>query len=413
MFNYGFCFHKGEGVSKNQKEGVYWYKKSAELGNTSGMVAYGLCLQNGHGICQDLQEGFLYFLKAHQLRAWIGTYHVILCILYGKGTDHCPLYAYFLWKDLSLQTFNMAYKIQGEFFIEVTLFGYSYSKAFEFFDLITDETKLIYPKLDFSINIRLKEMVQPNEQLLKKTNCYRITKNGKGIKVCHVIVEEWPDELQAPFYPLPDNSKKFKHRERFLQILARFQRNPTNVSLSLTLATLYFKGMGTFQDLTKAKLFFKKAHLKKSDDGTFGLLACMKKQNESPQSRFEVCLQRKDTSNSRLLFRIGKGLIQRSDENQSILEEGISFLEKSVFRRYPKAPPFLCLTLLKQRFGFDKSPTELFSMSRKFKDSQSLNDRVYFGVCLFLGIGTKLDQYHGMFIIDLYASQFSKVCDYF
>jgi hypothetical protein len=96
--------------------------------------------------------------------------------------------------------------------------------------------------------------------------------------------------------------------------LARFQRNPTNISICIALATLYFKGEGTFQDIPKAKVLFKKAHLRKLDECTFGLLACIKKMNETKEFQFEICLQRKDTFNPKLLFRIGKGLIERNEK---------------------------------------------------------------------------------------------------
>jgi hypothetical protein len=114
----------------------------------------------------------------------------------------------------------------------------------------------------------------------------------------------------------------------------------------------------------------------------------MKKENASSlQSRYDICLERTDSNHEKILYRIGKGHIEQIYGERSNFEEGAIFLERSIAKGFKKATPFLCIHLLKKRFGEDKTPTELYSESERLKDRPSLDDRVYFGVCLFVGIG--------------------------
>jgi hypothetical protein len=104
--------------------------------------------------------------------------------------------------------------------------------------------------------------------------------------------------------------------------------------------------------------------------------------------------------------------MDRNHTNKSKFQEGISFIEKAVFHRYPKALLYLCMSCLKYRFGFDKSPNELFALSSAVRADQKLDDRAYFAVCLVLGIGTNPNQRVGMFLLVWYPSRFSRVAFY-
>jgi TPR repeat protein len=376
------------------------------------MNNYGTCLIEGKGVSKDPEEGVVYFVMSHSLGNLHGTSQVIYCILFGKGTYHLPEVAYSMWKELPIQTFNLAFYTFGLFFIEGTIFGKSYSKSFEFFDLLTDKSKLEVCNLNEIISGYLQMMVFPDSEFLKKMDLYRIKQNGKEIKVfeekkkklreIHLYIETF---CLRNFASKSNSSK----REHYIKILTQYQRNPTNMSVCIELAILYFKGIGTDKNRSKAKLLFHRAHSKKSDDGTFGLLTCMKKSKETKESRFQICLEWKDTKNPKLLYRIGKGLTERNHENQSKFNEGISFLEKAVFKLYPKATLYLCLSLLKYRFGFDKNPNELYLMSSELKESESIDECVYFGVCLFLGIGREIDKKEDCILLTKQQIDFQKL----
>jgi TPR repeat protein len=139
MLNYGVCLRKSEGVNKNIELAAYWFKRSAELGDSMGMVNYGVALRKGEGINQNVEDAFLYFYCAHLLDNLSGSYYTIQCILFGIVIQHDPKLAYQFWTKLPKETFPQTYLLQVYFFIEGTLFGRSFSKAFECFDICPNE----------------------------------------------------------------------------------------------------------------------------------------------------------------------------------------------------------------------------------------------------------------------------------
>jgi hypothetical protein len=73
----------------------------------------------------------------------------------------------------------------------------------------------------------------------------------------------------------------------------------------------------------------------------------------------------------------------------------------------------LCLFKLKIRFGFDKTKHQLFLISKHLFDNENLGDQAYYGVCLFIGIGTPKKQVKGMYYIDKCGSRFYQIGEYF
>jgi hypothetical protein len=252
-------------------------------------------------------------------------------------------------------------------------------------------------------------MIKPPAHLVEEMKIHQyflITLNHKDIKPKHLIIATHP----LHNFSVPN---KEPDRDDFMDIASKYQKNPTNAFFCERLAKFYFKGYGTKANIQRAKFLYQKLHKKKCDIGTFGLLACMKKENDSLQSRFDICLERTDTNNGKILYRIGKGHVEKIYGERSNFEEGVSFLEKSISAKFRKAIPFLCIHLLKRRFGEDKKPTDLYEESEKLKDSSSYDDRVYFAVCLVLGIGISSNKRIGKFLIDLAASKSSKVGKYY
>jgi hypothetical protein len=139
----------------------------------------------------------------------------------------------------------------------------------------------------------------------------------------------------------------------------------------------------------------------------------MKKENDSLQSRYEIYLERVDTNDREILYKIGKGHLEKIYGEKSNFEEGIFFLEKSIFKGFNRAISFLCLHLLKRRFGEEMPPTKLYLESEKLKDSLSFEDRVYFEVCLYNGIGISACKEKGLYLIDSAASKGSKNAKYY
>jgi S1-C subfamily serine protease len=52
----------GNGVSKDDQQAFYWYKKSAEQGNTRAQYKLGVAYALGQGIARDFQQAYFWFL---------------------------------------------------------------------------------------------------------------------------------------------------------------------------------------------------------------------------------------------------------------------------------------------------------------------------------------------------------------
>jgi hypothetical protein len=127
---------------------------------------------------------------------------------------------------------------------------------------------------------------------------------------------------------------------------------------------------------------------------------------------FQVCNERTDTQNGSILYKIGQGHILNMFGNMSNVGAGISFLEKSIFQGYKRAIRLLCITKLKQKFGFHKKKRELFQLSKQLKQVEYNSERSYYGVCLIMGIGIRKNLSKGEKILEL-SSRRSAVGKYF
>ena len=61
MVNIGLMYANGEGVVKDDKEAVKWYRKAAELGNAGAMNNLGFKYANGEGVIEDAVEAYGWF----------------------------------------------------------------------------------------------------------------------------------------------------------------------------------------------------------------------------------------------------------------------------------------------------------------------------------------------------------------
>ena len=61
MVNLGLMYASGEGVVKDDKEAVKWYRKASELGNAGAMNNLGVMYANGEGVIEDAVEAYGWF----------------------------------------------------------------------------------------------------------------------------------------------------------------------------------------------------------------------------------------------------------------------------------------------------------------------------------------------------------------
>ena len=62
--NLGLIYYNGEGVPKDNKEALKWFKMSADQGDAVGQFNLGVMYYNGEGVRKDNKEAVKWYLKA-------------------------------------------------------------------------------------------------------------------------------------------------------------------------------------------------------------------------------------------------------------------------------------------------------------------------------------------------------------
>ena len=60
----GYAYFTGNGVTKDEKQAVIWFRKAAENGNITAQSNLAYCYQEGVGIAKDLKQAFVWQKKA-------------------------------------------------------------------------------------------------------------------------------------------------------------------------------------------------------------------------------------------------------------------------------------------------------------------------------------------------------------
>lgn len=73
----GGCYYLGEGVAKDLKQAMYWWRKAAEQGFAVAQYNLGVYYDNGEGVAQDYQQAVYWFRKAAEqgdeyAQSWLG-----------------------------------------------------------------------------------------------------------------------------------------------------------------------------------------------------------------------------------------------------------------------------------------------------------------------------------------------------
>lgn len=64
MVALGFAYRAGKGVSKDDTQGAYWYRKAADKGSAHGMYDLGVLYERGQGVPKDDQKAFALYKRA-------------------------------------------------------------------------------------------------------------------------------------------------------------------------------------------------------------------------------------------------------------------------------------------------------------------------------------------------------------
>ena len=57
-------YYGRNGVAKDFKQAVFWYRKSADQGNEWGQKNLGICYEKGKGVAKDLEQAVFWFRKS-------------------------------------------------------------------------------------------------------------------------------------------------------------------------------------------------------------------------------------------------------------------------------------------------------------------------------------------------------------
>ena len=64
QFNVALMYEKGLGVTKDEKEAVVWYRKSANQGSSNAQFNLGVLYENGRGSAVDFAQANQWYRKA-------------------------------------------------------------------------------------------------------------------------------------------------------------------------------------------------------------------------------------------------------------------------------------------------------------------------------------------------------------
>ncbi|KAK8847145.1 hypothetical protein M9Y10_019728 [Tritrichomonas musculus] len=81
----GLCYTKSYGVECDSSKAIECFQKSAELGNSRALCNLGMCYQKGIGADEDLYKGFEFINRSAELGNPIGLCNLAICYEKGKG----------------------------------------------------------------------------------------------------------------------------------------------------------------------------------------------------------------------------------------------------------------------------------------------------------------------------------------
>ena len=81
----GWCYYKGEGVTRDYNKAVYWYQKAANQGNTQAQCNLGICYEFGKGVAQDYKKAVYWYQKAADRGNARAQCYLGICYKNGEG----------------------------------------------------------------------------------------------------------------------------------------------------------------------------------------------------------------------------------------------------------------------------------------------------------------------------------------
>lgn len=110
----GWCYEFGQGVNENYSLAVYWYQKSADQGNSNAYNNLGRCYYSGNGVEQDYKKAFYWYKKAADSGSAYGQNNLGECYQYGAGTEQDYAEAVYRYKRAAVDGIARAQNNLGD-----------------------------------------------------------------------------------------------------------------------------------------------------------------------------------------------------------------------------------------------------------------------------------------------------------
>lgn len=102
--NFGVMYYEGrEGLARNYKKAVKWYRKAAQLGLAVAQHNLGAMHYEGYGVGQSYDEAVMWYRKAAEQGLVAAQYNLSLMYYEGHGVAKDYKEAARLWRNASEQ----------------------------------------------------------------------------------------------------------------------------------------------------------------------------------------------------------------------------------------------------------------------------------------------------------------------
>lgn len=83
----GCRYYEGDGVDRDYREALKWYRMAAAQGHNSGLCDVAFCYRNGHGVRRDYAKAIPLYLQAANQGCPTGAYWLGVAYEEGQGVD--------------------------------------------------------------------------------------------------------------------------------------------------------------------------------------------------------------------------------------------------------------------------------------------------------------------------------------
>lgn len=262
------CFLKGDAVKQNLPKAVYWFKKAAASGNEVAMFNLAYCMLYGLGTETDEKGAFELLeklAKSGHVRAFS---ELARCYELGLGTKKKPVKSFrniqkgFKLKDPDCQNFMAYYYLGGR----NNFVRKNYKKSFKYFSKSANQgnagaTFALGQMYNYSLHVKKDEV-----------------KGGELVaKACDM---GYPPAMHV----VAMKAEKEGDMERALQLYSKATEKEYAPSL-VKMGMLTEQGVYVKRDEDKIYNYFKRASVKKSARGFYGLARCYENGIGVPVSR--------------------------------------------------------------------------------------------------------------------------------